>query len=92
MIQLCVCVCVLSCVGLFANPQTGACQAPLPVGFSRQEHWSGLQFPSLGYLSDPGIEHVSLASPPLAGGFFTTAQPGMNHKCILFKIFDFTGV
>ena len=35
---------------------TVACQAPLSVGFSRQEHWNGLPFPSLGDLSDPGIE------------------------------------
>ena len=41
--------------------------------FSRQEYWSGLSFPSLGDLSDPGIELMSLASPALACGFFTTS-------------------
>ena len=46
-------------------------QAPLSMGFSRQEYWSGQTFPSLGNLSDPGIEPVSLMSPALAGGFFT---------------------
>ena len=39
------------------------------MGFSRQEYWSGLPFPSPGDLPDPGIEPVS---PGLAGGFFTT--------------------
>ena len=43
------------------------------MGFSRQEYWSGLLFPSLGDLPDPGIEPVSLISPALAGGFFTTS-------------------
>ena len=50
-----------------------ACQAPLSVGFSRQEHWNGLPFPSLGDLPHPGIEPMS---PALAGGFFTTESPG----------------
>ena len=48
-------------------------QAPLSMGFSRQEHWSGLLFPSPGELPDPGIELVSLTSLALAGGFFTTS-------------------
>ena len=42
------------------------------VGFSRQEYWSGLPFPPPGDLPDPGIEPVSLASPALAGEFFTS--------------------
>ena len=42
------------------------------MGFSRQEYWSGLPFPSPGDLPDPGIEPVS---PALAGGFFTTELP-----------------
>ena len=45
-------------------------------GFSRQEYWSGLPFPTLGDLPDPGIEPASLGSPPLAGGFFATEPPG----------------
>ena len=48
-------------------------QAPLSMGFSRQEHWSGLPFPPPGALPDPGIEPMSLMSPSLAGGFFTTS-------------------
>ena len=53
--------CVLSRVRLFATPWTVALQAPLSMGFSRQEYWSGLPFPSPGYLPDPGIEPGSLA-------------------------------
>ena len=51
----------LSRVQLFATLWTVACQAPLSMGFPRQEHWSGLPCPSLGYLADPGIEHTSPA-------------------------------
>ena len=43
------------------------------MGFSRQEYLSGLPFPSPGDLPDPGIEPLSLNSPALAGGFFTTS-------------------
>ena len=46
----------LSCVRLFANPWTVAYQAPPSMGFSRQEYWSGLPFPSPGDLPHPGIE------------------------------------
>ena len=49
-----------------------AIQAPLSVGFSRQESWSGLPLPSPGDLPDPGTELVGLTSPALAGEFFTT--------------------
>ena len=41
--------------------------------FSRQAYWSGLPFPTPGELPDPGIESLTLASPALAGGFFTTS-------------------
>ena len=44
-----------------ATPQTVACQAPLSIGFSRQEYGSGLPFPSPEYLPDPGIEPGSPA-------------------------------
>ena len=52
--------------------QTVAYQGPLSMGFFRQEYWSGLPCPPPGDLPDPGIEPVSLMSPTLAGGFFTT--------------------
>ena len=66
---------MLSCfspVQLFATPWTVACQAPLCVGFSQQEYWSGLPCPSPGDLPDTEIEPASFISPALAGGFFTT--------------------
>ena len=66
--------------GSFVTPCTIAHQAPLSVGFSRQESWNGLPFPSPEYLSDPGIEPVSFASPALAGVFFTTVPPGNHEK------------
>ena len=50
----------LSSVLLFATSWTVAYQAPLSMGFSRQEYWSGLPFPSPGNLPDPGIEPTSL--------------------------------
>ena len=52
---------------------TVACQAALSVGFSREEYWSGLTFPTPEGLFDPGIQLTSLTSPALAGGFFTTS-------------------
>ena len=60
-------------VRLYATLWAVACQAPLFVGFSRQEYWSGQPCPPPGDLPDPGIEPVSLTSPALAGGFFTTS-------------------
>ena len=62
--------CRLSQVQLFVTPWTVAHQAPLSVGFSRQEYWSGLPFSSPGDLPDPEIELESFASPALAGRFF----------------------
>ena len=59
---VCVCVCVsLSCGWLFATPRTAALQALLSMGFSRQDYWSGLPFPSPEDLPDPGIEPWSPA-------------------------------
>ena len=66
----------LTCIQVFATPWTVAHQAPLSMGFSRQEHWSGLPLPSPWDLPDPGIKPTSPASPALAGRFFTTAPPG----------------
>ena len=64
--------CVLShfsCVHPFVTPWTVARQAPLSMGFSRQEYWSGLPFPSPEDLSDPGIKPASVSC--IAGRFFT---------------------
>ena len=57
---------MLSCVRLFATPWTVAHKAPLSIGFSRQEYWSGLPFSPPGDLPDPGIEPGSLVSPALS--------------------------
>ena len=61
---------------LFATPQTLAHQAPLSLGFSRQEYWNGLPFPLPGALPISGIEPMSPVSPALVGRFFTTTPPG----------------
>ena len=63
----------LSCVQLFATPLTVACQAPLSMGFSRQEYWSGLPFPSSGDFPDPGIKPGSVA---LQADTFPSEPPG----------------
>ena len=60
-------------VQLFATPWTVAHQAPLSMGFSRQEYWNGLPCLPPGDLPDPGIEPECLMSPALAGKFFTTS-------------------
>ena len=60
-------LCLTPCI-----PWTVGHQAPLSMGFSRQEYWSGLPFPSPGDLLDPGMESRS----PVAGGFFTTEPTG----------------
>ena len=74
-------VCEFSCfspVRLFVISWTVAFQAPLSMGFSRQEYWSGLPCPP-GDLPDPGTEPTSLMSPALAGRFFTTSTTWETH-------------
>ena len=73
--RLCVCV-LLSRVWLFRTPWTIACQAPLSVGFSWQEYWSGLPVPSPGDLSDPGIKP---RSPTLQADSLLPEPPGKPH-------------
>ena len=68
--------CVLSRVRLFATPWTVTRQAPLPMGFSRQEYWNGLPFPSPGDLPDPGIDPGSAATPAWRAGSFPTEPRG----------------
>ena len=79
--MLCVLSCS-SCVQLFVTLWTVACQAPLSMGFSRQEYWSGLPRPPPGDLPNPGTEPVSLTSPTLAGGFFITAAAAAAAKSL----------
>ena len=69
-------------VWLFVAPWTAACQAPLSVGFSRQEHWGRLPFPFAGHLPNPGIETASPASPAFAGRFFTVWAPGKPREAL----------
>ena len=76
----CCCCCSLitkSCL-ILCNPTDD--NPPLSMGFSRQEYWSRLQFPSPGDLSDPGTEPKS---PELAGRFFITEPPGKPIYWIL---------
>ena len=82
------CACMLSPfsrVQLFVTLWTAAHQAPLSMGFSRQECWSGLPCPPPGDLPDPGTEPESLMSPALAGRFFTTSAsweaPKLPYCC-----------
>ena len=70
--------CMLSHVQLLATPWTVACQAPLSMGFLRQEYWNGLPFLTPGDLPSSGIEPASFVSPALTGRFFTTAPPVKN--------------
>ena len=72
-LKVCLGAQLLSLVQLFATPWTIVRHAHLPTEFSRQEHWSGLPFPSPGNLPGPGIEP---ALPALAGGFFIAEPPG----------------
>ena len=77
---VCVCVCAqsLSCVQPFATPWTVVCQAPLCMGFSRQEYWNRLPFPPPGKLPDPGVEPECPVTPELAGRFFTICPSGKH--------------
>ena len=73
---------MLSCfsrVRLFTTLWTVAHQAPLSMGFSRQEYWSGLPWPPPGDLPDPGIKPASLVSPAVAGRLFTTSATWEAH-------------
>ena len=69
----------LSRVWLFVTPWTVAYQAPLSMGFSRQEYWSGLPFPSPGDLPDPGIEPRS----PALQADALTSEPTGSPRCDL---------
>ena len=70
----CMCVCKVTSVMCNSLQPYGleTHQAPLSMGFSTQDYWSGLPWPFLGYLLDPRIEPPSLMSPALAGRFFST--------------------
>ena len=70
-------LCPFSCIQLFSTLWTVA--RPLPMGFSRQEYWSGSPCPPTGYLLNSGIEPMSFMSSALADGFFTISANGEAH-------------
>ena len=74
--------CSLSWVRRFVGLWAAAHQAPLSIGFSRQEYWSRLPFPSPGDLPDPGTEPTSAVSPALQADSFTTEPPGKHFLLI----------
>ena len=76
----CVHVCVLSCVQLFSTPWTIAREAPLSMGFSRQDSWSGLTFPPPGDFPDPALEPGPPAAIALEGDFITIEPPRKPWK------------
>ena len=74
---------MLSCFGhvrLFVTPWTVAHQAPLSTGYSWQEYWSGLPFPSPGDLPDPGIDPVFPEAPALQADFLLLRKRIMKYK------------
>ena len=71
-----VCAKLLQLCMILCDPMTVAHHAPLSMGFSRQEHWSGLPFPSPGDLPDPGIKPMSPALQ--ANSFLTELNPQMQ--------------
>ena len=89
--SLCVCVCVrvcmLSCVQLFVTPWTVAHQAPLSMGFPRQEYWSGFPFAPPEDRPNQETEPMSPASPALAGGFFTSVLPWPVRLLIISRFY-----
>ena len=81
-----VCVCVShSVVSDSATPWAVARQAPLSMGFNRQEYWSGLPSPSPGDLPDPGIRPKAPASPALQAGSLVSEPPGKLPYCPEFN-------
>ena len=79
---------IQSCLTLCATPWTVAHQAPLSLGFSRQDYWSGWPFPSSGDLPSPGIE---LESPALQADSSPSQPPGKpkGNRCDIYKFRGF---
>ena len=86
---MCVHAQLLSHAQFFKTLWTVAHQAPLSMGFSRQEYQSGLPFPPPGNLPNPGIKPASPVAPLLAGGFFTTEPTGKPLRAFM-NIFKMT--
>ena len=86
---VCVCVCVCSVAQSYptlCDPMDMAREASQSMEFSWQEYWSGLPFPTSGYLPDSGIKPMSLESPALAGSLFTTVPPEKSFNKYYLKI------
>ena len=72
----------INCVQIFVILWTVDPQAPLFMGFFRQEYWRGMPCPSQGDLPNPGIEHISPASNVLVADSLPTELPEKSHLCI----------
>ena len=83
-LNLCVVVWSLSHVRLFATPWTLAHQAPLSMGFPKQEHWSGMLFPSPGDLPNPGIQSVF---PAWQAASLLLSHPGSQSESLAIDKF-----
>ena len=81
LMHVCACAKPFCCLQLFATLWTAACWAPLSMGFSTQEYWSGLAFPSPGDLPNLEIKPVSLMSAASAGMFLTTSVTWEAQSC-----------
>ena len=82
--------CVLSHfshVWLFMTPRNIAHQAPLSMGFSRQEHWNGLPFPSSGDLPDPRIEPIEGTCPSIIMAIYNKSTANIIHNGEKLKVF-----
>ena len=87
-INQCLSASLLSCLHhfqLFTTLWTVAHQAPLSMGLSRQEYWSGFPSPPPGHLPDPGMEPAPLQLL-ISGGFFTAESTGKPHKPVCAKL------
>ena len=80
---------VLSHVRLFATTWTIGRQAPLSIGFPRQQYWSGFPFPSLGDLPNPGIKPESLVSPAIQADSLPLRHPVSLKTRVLLVFFTF---
>ena len=80
---LCVNAQSLSSVRLSDTLWTVACQAPLSMGFPRQEYWRGLPFPSPGDLPDPRMEPISSANPALQEGSLPLSHQGNTPRSLI---------
>ena len=88
MVCVCVCVLVIKSCPTIVTPWTVAHQAPLSMGFSRQEYWSGLPFPFPGDLPDPGIKP---RSPALQADSLQEIKKSIRRKEFIKKVWHFRG-